>query len=407
MPDFYIQRIIANGTDKQVSSIDLIPGLNIICGPSDTGKSYVLEILDYLFGSDRVPVDIKHGYDSFTMVIKTSKGTVTVKRDVENGEKTTTAEVSSSDDRIESGTYKTKTGKRNLNDDLWLKIIGIEEHHNIVSNQKGDTRRFTLRSFIHTMLVKEEQIIQRESILLPQQKTASTAYLSGLYFLMTGEDFDGINPRVQKAIKEAQKQAIIKYIQTKIASIEERKKELSGKIPGITFIDIKKKTQEIVAEIQDTENRITKAIGQSKQLLDEIYSVSDQITECEHLLDRQKALKSQYLSDVRRIGFIVDGEVKIGNVPRLQQCPICHNEINSDDTASHSYREASEAEFTSIKLRIKDVIVSENEIAQEKERLQSQLSDLMSRREKNESLIQNELKPKLKELTQAFQNFQY
>lgn len=407
MPDFYIQRIIARGTEKQASSIELIPGLNIICGPSDTGKSYVLEILDYLFGSDRVPVDIKHGYDSFAMVIQTAKGTVTVTRDVEDGEKTTTAEVSSSDDRIESGTYRIKTGKRNLNDDLWLKIIGIKEHHNIVSNQKGDTRRFTLRSFIHTMLVKEEQIIQRESILLPQQKTASTAYLSGLYFLMTGDDFDGINPRVQKAIKEARKQAIISYIQTKIASIEERKKELSGKIPGITFTDIKKKTQEIVSEIQDTEKRITNAIEQSKQLLDEIYSVSDQITECEHLLDRQKALKSQYLSDIRRIGFIVDGGLKLENVPRLQQCPICHNDIDSKGTPAQNYREASEAELTSIKLRIKDVLVSENEIVQEIERLQSQLNDLMSRREKTEGLIHNQLKPKLKELTQAFQSFQY
>ena len=108
MPDFYIQKIIARGTEKQASSIELIPGLNIICGPSDTGKSYVLEILDYLFGSDRVPVDIKHGYDSFAMVIQTAKGTVTVTRDVEDGEKTTTAEVSSSDDRIESGIYRIK-----------------------------------------------------------------------------------------------------------------------------------------------------------------------------------------------------------------------------------------------------------------------------------------------------------
>lgn len=111
MPNFYIEKITARGAGKRASSIDLVPGLNIICGPSDTGKSYVLEILDYLFGSDQVPIDTKHGYDSFEMVIRTANGTITVTRNVIDGSKSSTAEVSSTDNRIESGTYKTKKWK--------------------------------------------------------------------------------------------------------------------------------------------------------------------------------------------------------------------------------------------------------------------------------------------------------
>lgn len=405
MPDFYIERITARGIGKQESAIDLIPGLNIICGPSDTGKSYVLEILDYLFGSDQVPVDVKHGYDTFEMTIKTTNGTVTVKRRVADGGKTTTAEVVSSDSRIERGTYKTKSGKPNLNEDLWLKIIGVNDHHSIVGNQKGDLRRFTVRSIIHTMLIKEEQVIKRDSILLPRQKTAAPAYIAALYFLMTGEDFNGITPRIEKAIKEARKQAVISYIQSKLTSIGERKKELNSKVSGVTLAQIEQNAQAIITEIQQTEESITVSIGQSQKLLQDIYSVSDQIAECEHLLDRQKALKTQYASDIRRLGFIVDGDLKLESIPKLQQCPVCHKEIEIKDDPS--YMEASEAEFTSIKLRMKDVIVSEKEISQEKVTLQKQLNGLLSQREEVENLIQNELKPKLKELTRALQVFQY
>ena len=405
MPDFYIEKITARGAGKRASSIDLVPGLNIICGPSDTGKSYVLEILDYLFGSDQVPIDTKHGYDSFEMVIRTANGTITVTRNVVDGSKSSTAEVSSTDNRIESGTYKTKNGKQNLNEDLWLKIIGLEDHHNIIGNQKGDPRRFTIRTILHTMLIKEEQVIQRDSILLPRQKTAASAYIAGLYFLMTGEDFNGVSPRIEKAIKEARKQAVISYIQSKLTDIGERKKELNSKVPGITLAEIQQRMQEIVSEIQRTEGSITDAISQSKQLLQEIYSVGDQIAECEHLLDRQKALKSQYASDIRRLGFIVDGEIKLEGIPRVQQCPVCHKDIDVQEDPN--YREASEAEFNSIKLRMKDVIVSEKEITQEMTTLQRRLEDLLARREEVEYLIQNELKPRLKELTQALQSFQY
>ena len=60
MPDFYIEQIAVSGNGKKTSAVNFAPGLNIICGPSDTGKSYVIEILDYLFGSDHIPIDVEH-----------------------------------------------------------------------------------------------------------------------------------------------------------------------------------------------------------------------------------------------------------------------------------------------------------------------------------------------------------
>ncbi len=228
MPDFYIKKIAISGNGKKTSSVELTPGLNIICGPSDTGKSYVVEILDYLFGSDHIPIDVKHDYDTFEMHVHTSRGEIIVRRKVDDGDKTNSAEVISTDSRIDSGDYKVKKGSPNLNEDVWLKIMGVIEHHDIISTQKYKTQRLTIRSILHMMLVKEENVIQRPSVLIPTYQ--STAFLSSLYFMMTGEDFKGVTPHIDKAIREERKKAVIDYISERLTAIGEKKKKLEESI---------------------------------------------------------------------------------------------------------------------------------------------------------------------------------
>ena len=70
--------------------------------------------------------------------------------------------------------------------------------------------------------------------------------------------------------------------------LEKREKKLE-ELPAIDSHEIEAKIREIVSEISLTENQITDAVARSKKLLDEIYLVNDQITECEHLLERQNA----------------------------------------------------------------------------------------------------------------------
>ena len=402
MPDFYIEQIVVSGNGKKTSAVNFAPGLNIICGPSDTGKSYVIEILDYLFGSDHIPIDVKHGYDTFEMHVHTSQGKVTVRRKVIVGEKTNTAEVISSDDRIDSGDYKVKKGTPNLNEDVWLKIMGITEHHDIISTQKYKTQRLTIRSILHMILVKEENVIQRQSVLIPTYQ--STAFLSSLYFMMTGEDFKGVTPHIDKAIREERKKAVIDYINERLLAIGEKRKKLE-ELPAIDTSEIEAKVQEIVSEISLTENQITDAVARSKKLLDEIYSVNDQITECEHLLERQNALKTQYVSDIRRLGFIVDGESHASGVPHMHRCPLCHNDLPEKE--EESYVAASTVELSNLRMQLNDIAEAELSFVSDRDELNSRLSVLLGQREDIESLIKTELQPKTGTLQQALRTFQY
>lgn len=50
---FYIEKLTVTGSGKTDSTIDLSNGVNIIYGPSNTGKTYIVKCIDYMFGSDK------------------------------------------------------------------------------------------------------------------------------------------------------------------------------------------------------------------------------------------------------------------------------------------------------------------------------------------------------------------
>ncbi len=85
--------------------------------------------------------------------------------------------------------------------------MGIEDKHEIIENKLFKRQRLTIRSILRMVLIKEENVIQRQLVLMPRQNSASTAILAALYFLITGEDFNGMNAQVDKKIKKARKKS--------------------------------------------------------------------------------------------------------------------------------------------------------------------------------------------------------
>ena len=68
---FYIKTILATGTKVQDSRVDFNKGCNLIHGQSDTGKSVVFSIIQYLLGQEDPPKEATEGkeYDTFYMQI--------------------------------------------------------------------------------------------------------------------------------------------------------------------------------------------------------------------------------------------------------------------------------------------------------------------------------------------------
>ena len=102
MLPFTIERLIISGFGKADSEIDFSSGLTFVVGPSNTGKSHVMDGIDYLFGfseSTSSPFRFEQdwGYDKFTLVVKTPHGNVILTRKL--GEKK--IKVTGTDTRIQ------------------------------------------------------------------------------------------------------------------------------------------------------------------------------------------------------------------------------------------------------------------------------------------------------------------
>lgn len=214
-----------------------------------------------------------------------------------------------------------------------------------------------------------------------------------LLFLITGQDFADSDPKEEKKIKEARKKAVADYINKRLYDFAERKNELN-KLPIGDEEYLREKVENVLAEIAETEARIANSVNRSKQLLKEIYIVSEQLAECNTLYNRYQALKTQYASDIKRLTFIVEGKLHKEKVHPNSKCPFCDSSISSSDTEC-SYVEASHAEFHRIQLQLDDLAEAEYDLIKERSAIESKLASLNKEKSDVELLLSDELKPKI------------
>lgn len=159
---FYIEKIIVTGSGKTDSIIELSNGVNIIYGPSNTGKTYIVKCIDYMFGSEREPIDISTGYQYIKIIVRTQCGTITMSRKIGENK----IEVSSNDNNVPSGKYATKASRTNYDktiNSVWLSLIGINDLHLVISNENYKKQILSWRTFSHMFMLTETKIISEYS----------------------------------------------------------------------------------------------------------------------------------------------------------------------------------------------------------------------------------------------------
>ena len=241
-----IEKIIVSGPGKTESIIELSDGLNIIYGPSNTGKTYIVMCIDYMFGSDKEPIDASAGYKNIVIVVKTPYGTITMNRKIGDSK----ISVVSTDKNIVSGKYSTNTSRKNYDKTInyvWLSLIGIKDMHLINKNEYFKKQILSWRTFCHIFMLTETRIISENSVLLSDRYSNNTAVISSLIFLLTNKDFAEIEVKDSKEIKDAKKDAIKTYINKELFRLSERNQKLITQIKDYSDVDINKEIEEIIS----------------------------------------------------------------------------------------------------------------------------------------------------------------
>lgn len=403
MNHFYIKRIIVTGIGHEPSSIEFTEGLNMVIGPSNTGKSHIMKCVDYLFGfaeSAKHPFsfNMNWGYTHIRMVLETANGTVILNRKI--GEKS--IDVSGTDPTITPGKYGVGKAKNSINS-LWLKLVGIDEEHQILSNQKGDTQTLTWRSLMHLFFVSQTEIARTTSILTSTHGISPTPSESALLFLLTGQDAVKPPKKESKETKEARKDSVIAFIKKTLQRIERRIEELDKEQEAHPLPEVDAKIKSISAAISAIQADIDKSVHESKMLMSTIYEQNGKISEYSAILRSFDTLRAQYQIDIDRLAFIVDGEQCQVAESVLTQCPICHSELPIQERPSVT--EAARADLHHIALHLRELEKAYMDTLEKQKAAEAAVLELESRRRQVDNYVANTLSPQLQGLKKQLDEY--
>lgn len=393
---FWINKLTVTGNGKSSSTITFAKGMNIICGPSNTGKTYIVSCIDYVFGSTTLPFAVNTGYDTIALQINSEYGTITLTRKLNEN----SVEVSCVNSNIESGIYKL-TGKQTLGAVL-LKLIGIEDVPSVISSKEFKTQKLSWRNILHMSLISEERIIRKPSILMPEQKTAETSTVTALTYLATGQDFKESMPQESTAIIKAKKEAVEIYIRDELRQISVRQSELKNEISEISSTDFESEIDKITQELLQIQSRISDSLKGNQKLLGETTKLNEQLAECTVMEKRYQALKSQYLSDLKRLNFIVDSAVNSSS-EHTRNCPFCSSTVKIKD--STDYVKSAQSEYKKIQLQLKDLERTITSLDNEILSLEKSLQDTMKSYRDTNKLIEQELQPYAERLKEKLRDY--
>lgn len=398
---FYIKKVGLLG-EKGDSFLELERGLNIVGGSSNTGKSIIVECIDYALGDKENNIELE-GYDSVYVVLEHEKGEVKIIRRLSAN----TVTIESNNDRIPSGAYSVKKRGGNKKEDLFLddfllKLIDIKPRLDIVVTQDWKKQNFTFRTCLCSFIVKQENIIRRESPFLPLDSNAARAYKSGLLFLWTGERFLNDDNKDSMRIRRARKSAVESYARELLENVV-REKERLEKTANIDTEMLEGKIQESLSIIEQKEAEMSSLFEENKEISTKIIEIDDQISECSSLLIKYDALNTQYQADLKRLQLITKGEVALKNFESNMQCPFCNGKI--DKSVHESCLDAAKTELTKLAPKIKDLSEAIHSLVENKNELEIQRNKSNERKGYIQEKINCELKPLVNRLKDEIEEF--
>lgn len=384
---FYIKSVYVQGHGVEDAIVKFTRGFNLIEGLSNHGKTMVVQFIEYAFGGrnqkDSLSLNIEGtNYATVKVTLQTEQGEVELARNlVENK---STVKVISQDKRLLSGDYTANSStdkKLNIGIAL-LQLIDMPTDLYLPKNEKRDPGHVSFNVLKPLWLLNENDMPKDDSVLLPSSN--SGLFLSSLLYLLNGKQIDTYDWR------EIEKRRIVRdYISGQIEMAEHKKAQLKQKSIG-NESKLQEELDNLTMQLDEVSTLVTDKLTKSKKKFNQMSELNDKIVAADVTLSRYESLKRQYISDIKRLSFIVDGEVAFENIEEPLLCPVCGQPvINVENETKHV--EAARKELSRTLALLNDLEQATASLAEEKISLQKRYADL----EKERNAIQAELDEKL------------
>ena len=397
MNGFFLTKLVVSGPKLPDAVINLNDGVNIIYGPSNTGKTYVLKCIDYLFGAGTVPIDEGSGYISISMhVCSRSGGKCVIRRNI-NERKVTIADSSIS--YIEDGEYTINKFKQ-----LCLRFIGISDSVKLIAKQDySKTQSLSWRMLEPMFFIQEEHIFRSDSIITTPGFKNITVSLSALKYCYDGKQVE-IPDMGDKNAAAISRKAVITYISGQIGQLKDEKRRIEEAIAAFGDVDLETIILEQSTKLDHLNQETQRFSDQSKELLQSKIVLSDKLHELEYMRDRFAVLAEGYRSDIERLEFIIDGEQVRPQQLKKIRCPFCSGDMQPKQHKSLAVSAGKELKNVEMQLmELQAVIETNNEEILE---LQNQIRDLEDKQAALSALIKGTYKTQVANAQKSIQDLE-
>jgi hypothetical protein len=305
MTGFQLRRLQITGPDVAVAEIHFGPGLNVVSGASDTGKSYLVETVDFMLGGGTPPRQIpeSRGYDTVRLSIVAHDGPgFELTRALQGGD-FLLAESGAPETagQVTLGSRHSASTEENISTFL-LRLVGLEGKR-VHKNAQNELRNLSFRNLAHLVLIDEESIIKKGSPIHSGESTQRTVQASVFKLLLTGQDDSALIAAKKPAIAKAELEAQIALLDQLVADYD---RELGESTQDPT--DLNGQLERLNASLAQSERALSierSAFEEQERQRRAAWQTRDEVlarqAEIGGLLERFALLNEHYGSDLDRL----------------------------------------------------------------------------------------------------------
>ncbi|WP_435205477.1 hypothetical protein [Micromonospora sp. bgisy143] len=321
------------------------PGLTVIYGTSNTGKSYIFEALDFMLGAKSlksIPEADEYTHVMLGMTLPDDTPLTLVRR-ITGGNFSAYQEVlrelptRPADFTLNAAHGNTSGGRLSLSRYL-LQSLGLDGKE-LRKNQQNVTAPLSFRNLCLLCVIDETKVLSKVPPPVSGQYVSRTAELSLLKLLLQGED----DSKFARSAGAAEKRKVSKG---KTEILERAIGELQASIEGTGSVEeLKERQGRILNSIQQQTSSIdgfldarTALLTQQTALLEDLNKYQSRLDDVIELLARFGLLRSKYDSDLGRLEMVQEAGTLLGYF-QPGVCVFCGAEVEHQAAELHTVGE--------------------------------------------------------------------
>lgn len=400
-----LKKVVFSGSVES-AELDFKPGVNVICGASDTGKSFLAESIDFMLGGKelREIPELEHYGEIMLDLLSSSNDYWRLQRSVSGGG-FRCSDLGDSNSNEFKLKQKHENGKTDNLSGFLLDKIGLLDKRILKSSKSGVTVGLGFRNLMKLAIVQEDEIQQKSSPFWSGQYTTKTSELATTKLLLTGVDDSGV-VQINTSGTDNSKQIdlideLLEELDHDISLVGEEV-EITGQLERLESTIAEQK--QILATEQ---KKLDDLLGSKREVFIQIQEKKSRQREITELLQRFELLDEHYKVDIERLKSIQESGYLFAYV-EVAICPLCgakpdsqHADQNCDGNVAAIILAAT-AEIAKIEKLKAELVGAVTALDQEALELETDLGGKYKEHQKFTTEIQEIVSPQVSGLRSVF-----